>query len=183
MMGLDRVMLGPRMVRVDSSSGDAATEGPLGDDVRDRCMAGIDRDATWARAAARCDWCIWSVSNERRDVKVGFESTRWKSCFSSTLDRPLSVAESSQSDESSSSSSIALSETSSSSSLSNTSSSPTPPSTIVLASTSSLKEVCFRFRPSDNELRDARCEIRSSKELSSSPDDPPSKNIPPFFFD
>lgn len=58
MMGLDRVILGPRMVRVGSSSGDAATEGPLGVDVRERCMAGVDRDAMLARAAARCDWCI-----------------------------------------------------------------------------------------------------------------------------
>ena len=53
-MGLDRGISGPRMVRVASSSGDAATEGPLGDEVRERCIAGVDLDAALARAAARC---------------------------------------------------------------------------------------------------------------------------------
>lgn len=54
-MGFERGMPGPRIKSVDSSSGDAATEGPLGEDVRERCMAGVDFDAALLRAAARCD--------------------------------------------------------------------------------------------------------------------------------
>jgi len=54
MIGFDREISGPRMVRVDSSSGEAAIDGPLGDVVRERCIAGVDLDAALARAAARC---------------------------------------------------------------------------------------------------------------------------------
>lgn len=36
-----------------SESGEKASEGPLGDDVRDRCRAGVDFEAALARAAAR----------------------------------------------------------------------------------------------------------------------------------
>ena len=38
---------------IDSSSGEQATEGPLREDVRDRCKAGLDFAAISARAAAR----------------------------------------------------------------------------------------------------------------------------------
>lgn len=123
MMGFDRGTSGPCMVRPGSSSGDAAIDGPLGDDVRDRCIAGVDLDAWFARAAARSGSCIKVVRRDRREVRFGLESTRWNNgCFSLSLDPPLSDAESSQSEESSSSS-IALSEMSSSSSDSKTASS------------------------------------------------------------
>ena len=136
-------------------SGDVATEGPFGDVVRDRRMAGVERDAAFCIAFARSGSCIKVVSNDRRVVRFGLESTRWNISFSLTEDGPLWSSESSQSDESSSSS-IALSDTSSSSSSdSNTGlcSAARP------TATSSLNEVCFllpmllgRFKLSDNEL-------------------------------
>lgn len=36
-----------------SESGDAASEGPLGDDVRERCNADVDFEASLIRALAR----------------------------------------------------------------------------------------------------------------------------------
>lgn len=167
--------------------GDVAREGPLGVLVLDRRSAGVDRDAAFARALARSGSCIMVVSRDRRDVRFGLESTRWKSSLSLTEDGPLCSSESSQSDESSSSS-IALSEISSSSSsdsntgLSLDAARPT--------ATSSLNEVCFLFSSlpllpfecfslSDSELLYDMCR---SNELSSSPDDVPIVNIGPFFF-
>ena len=145
----------------------------------------MERDAAFASAFARSGSCIKVVSSDRRDVRFGLESTRWKSSFSFTDDGPLWSSESSQSEESSSSS-IALSETSSSSS----SDSKTGLCVAALATaTSSLKEVCFlllelpkllfgRLRLSDSEL----LYMWLSSELSSSPDEVPIVNIAPFFF-
>lgn len=98
-----------------SESGEAATEGPLGEDVRDRCNAGVERDAiaAFASAFALSFWCSIVVMRDLREVRFGLESTRWKNVLSSMLALPLSSFESSQSDESSSSS-IALSSGSSS---------------------------------------------------------------------
>ena len=181
-MGFDRAMSGPRMVSVDSSSGDAARDGPLGDEVRDRWRAGVDLDAFMAKADARSVWWTMAVRSDRRDVRLGLESTRWNSCFSCISDSPLSVAESSQSDESSSS--MALSETSSSSSEYNAASSSCVPSLMVLVATTSLNEVCFllcidRLDPLESELRCGSFDfIELSNELSSSVDDsPPSMNL------
>lgn len=39
-----------------SESGEAASDGPLGEDVRDRCNAGVDLEAAFARALARSFW-------------------------------------------------------------------------------------------------------------------------------
>ncbi len=96
------------------SWGEVPSEGPLGVEVRERRMAGVDREASFWRASARSFSCIRLVRSDRREVRFGRESTRWNMSFSSALDRPSSVSESSQAS-SSSSSSIALSETSSSS--------------------------------------------------------------------
>ena len=55
-MGIGRLDCGPRIVRtlsVSSSSGDAGSDGPFGDEVRDRRKAGEDREAAFARAVAR----------------------------------------------------------------------------------------------------------------------------------
>jgi hypothetical protein len=87
-----------------SESGEAATDGPCGDEVRDRCIAGVDFDAGFVRAAAPSFWQNMVVMRDRREVRLGRESTRWKKVFSSMLDFPLLSIESSQSDESSSSS-------------------------------------------------------------------------------
>jgi len=40
------------MRRLSSESGEAARDGPVGDDVRDRCKAGDDLDAAAAEASA-----------------------------------------------------------------------------------------------------------------------------------
>ena len=177
MMGLD-----PCTESVDSSSGDEATEGPFGDEVLDRCMAGVDLDAIRARAAARSGSWISLVRRERREVRSGLESTRWNSCWSFTLGSGLSFGESSQS-ESSSSSSMALSDTSSSDS--KTSSSSCTRWLMVRDSTSSLNDVCFLWlfgfaRFAVSELCGCWLDMRSSKELSSSPEEPPMKKAPPF---
>jgi hypothetical protein len=37
-----------------SSLGETAIEGPLGDEVRDLCNGGVERDAAAASAASRC---------------------------------------------------------------------------------------------------------------------------------
>ena len=191
MIGLAPGAFSSCMSKNESSSGEAANEGPLGEDVFDLRNADVDFEAfkaISARAAARSGWCINVVRRDRREGKCGLESTRWNSCFSLTLDAPLSVAESSQSEESSSSS-IALSETSSSSSeSSNTSSSSCDLLVMVLDSTSSLKDVCFissddRFKPDVRLLLcDCWADILSSNELSSSPEEPPSMNPMLFFF-
>lgn len=117
MMGFERGTSRPGTCscKCEPDSGDVARDGPLGVVVRDRRMAGVDRDAAFARALALSGSCMSVVSNDRRDVRFGLESTRWNRSFSLTEDGPLPSSESSQSDESSSSS-IALSEISSSSS-------------------------------------------------------------------
>lgn len=124
-----------------SESAEAASDGPLGEDVRERCRLAVDRAAASARALARSFWWSMVVISDRREVRLGLESTRWKKVFSSMLAWPLSSLESSQSEESSSSS-MALSSTSSSS-VSKTSSSNGRSSEMVLVATSSLNEVCF----------------------------------------
>lgn len=169
-----------------SESGEAAREGPLGDVVRDRWSAGVERDvaaAACARALALSPWWSISLIRERRETRFGRESTRWKKVFSSMLGLPLSSTESSQSEESSSSS-IALSSISSSSSVSNTSSSNGCSSWIVRVATSSLKDVCFlavrgRCKPLVSPLV---LLMLLGKELSSSFDEPPNENMAPFFF-
>lgn len=94
MMGRAPGTSGSSLSSVDSSSGDVAREGPLGEDVFDLRNAGDDLDALTAisaSAAARSGWCINVVSRDRREGRCGRESTRWKSCVSFTLDAPLSV--------------------------------------------------------------------------------------------
>lgn len=166
-------------------SGEVATDGPLGVAVRDRRIAGVDRDAAFASAFARSGSCIKVVKSERRDVRFGRESTRWNRSFSLTDECALISSESSQSDESSSSS-IALSDTSSSSSSDSNTGLCSAARPIAI---SFLKDVCFllldpprgpagRFKLSDSALLN----MWLSSELSSSPDDVPMVNIGPFFF-
>lgn len=71
-------MLGPRIVRAlgSSSSGEPATDGPLGEEVRDRCSAGVEREAAAVRAAARCGSWSAVVRSDRLEVRFGLESTR-----------------------------------------------------------------------------------------------------------
>lgn len=115
-MGCGRVCWWPGICRWELGSGDVATEGPFGVDVRDRRRAGVDRDAALASALARSGSCMRVVRSDLREVRFGRESTRWKSPSPFTDDGPdCASSESSQSDESSSSS-MALSETPSSSS-------------------------------------------------------------------
>lgn len=167
-----------------SESGEAARDGPFGEVVLDRNNAGVDRDvfaAAWARAVARSFWWSIVVMSDRREVKTGLESTRWKKVFSSMLGFPPSSTESSQSDESSSSS-IALSSISSSSSVSKTSSLRADDSSwMVRDAISSLNEVCFlttggRVKPLGTSFA-----MLCGNELSSSLDDPP-KEKTAFFF-
>lgn len=167
-------------------SGEVATEGPLGVVVLDLLIAGVERDAALASAFARSGSCISVVSSDRRDVRFGLESTRWKRSFSFTDDGPLASSESSQSEESSSSS-MALSDTSSSSSSLSKTGLFLAAAALPIA-TSSLKEVCFLLpslrrllllrRLSESTLR-CMCE---SREDSSSPEDVPMVNMAPFFF-
>lgn len=183
--GFAGVMWRPPIVSEQSSSGDVPVDGPLGVDLLDRRKADVDFEAILAKAAARSGSCMSVVRRDRRETRFGLESTRWNSGLSFTRGSALSETESSQSEPSSSStssSSIALSETSSSSSDSKTSSSSSARLLMVLDSTSSLKEVCFLerrgcFSPAVKELCLGCESIRSSNELSSSPDDPPSKNM------
>lgn len=162
-----------------SESGDAARDGPLGEDVRERCRAEVDLEAAAAVASALALSFWWSmvVIKDRREVRLGLESTRWKKVFSSMLAFPLSSTESSQSDESSSSS-IALSSISSSS-VSKTSSSNGCSSLIVRVATSSLNDVTFLF--SGRLSANALCFIFCGSELSSSLDEPPKLKIAFFF--
>ena len=125
------------------------------------------------------------VIKDRREVRLGLESTRWKNVFSSMLALPLSSIESSQSEESSSSS-MALSSISSSSSVSKTSSSKGCSSLIVRVATSSLNDVCFLFASglwmlSVNALVGGTF-IFGGRELSSSLDEPPKEKTVFFFF-
>lgn len=55
MMGLDAVILEPRIVSVVCSSGEVPVEGPVRTMFRDRCRAGVDFEAWFANAAARSD--------------------------------------------------------------------------------------------------------------------------------
>ncbi len=191
MIGFDRVILGGSIASPDSSSGDVPVDEPLDGGALERCKAVDDFDAIFANAVARLGWCIRVVRSDRRDVILGFESTLWNSCLSLARGSALSDTESSQSDpssSSSSSSSIALSRASSSSSDSKTSSSSCDFWLMIRDSTSSLKEVCFlffrgSFSPAVNELcLVAWDDICSSNELSSSsPDEPPRRNMPPIF--
>lgn len=89
--------------------------GPLGEVVRERRIAGVEREAAFWSAAARSFSCIMLVSNDRRDTRFGLESTRENISRSLTLDDMLWSSSSSQSS-STSSSSIALLDCSSSSS-------------------------------------------------------------------
>lgn len=70
-------------------SGEVATDGPFGVFRPDRRMCGVERDAAFASAFARSGSCIKVVRSDRRDVRFGLESTRWKSSFSFTDDGPL----------------------------------------------------------------------------------------------
>ena len=138
MIGLARVTVS-EVKGCAFGSGEVATDGPFGVFRPDLRMCGVERDAALASAFARSGSCIKVVRSDRRDVRFGLESTRWKSSFSLTDDGPLWSSESSQSEESSSSS-IALSETSSSSS----SDSKTGLCVAALpTATSSLNDVCF----------------------------------------
>ncbi len=131
MMGIGRDDWGPRMVRTlsASSSGDAGSDGPVGDEVRDRRKAGEDREAAFARAVARCGSCSCRVSIDRRDGRWAADSTRLNMVVSSGV-----ASSSSEDSHSSPSSSMALSEvsSSSSSSLSMASSSSVSASSIFL---------------------------------------------------
>lgn len=147
--------------------------------MRDRRRAGVDRDASFAKAFARSGSCISVVSIDRLEVRFACESTRWNmGSRSFTEEGPLLSSESSQSDESSSSS-IALSEISSSSS-SDSKTGLWRDAALPMA-TSSLNDVCFLlsrfFKLSDNEL----LYMWLSNELSSSPEDVPMVNMAPFF--
>ena len=79
-MGLDPGTMCSCDASIELSSGEAATEGPLGEDVLDlRCNAGCDFEdlsACSANAAALSGWCIRVVSKDRLDGKCGLESTR-----------------------------------------------------------------------------------------------------------
>ena len=157
--------------------------------VLERRIAGVEREAALASALARSGSCMSVVSSDRRLVKFGLESTRWKSSFSFRDECALG-SESSQSDESSSSSSIALSDTASSSSSSSDSNTGLCSAARPMA-TSSLNDVCFLLLARPLRLLDGRCRLADnallymceSSELSSSPDEVPTKNIGPFFFD
>lgn len=174
------------VVMCDTESGEVATEGPFGVVVRDLRIAGVDRDAAFARALARSGSCISVVRSDLRDVRFGLDPTRWKRSLSLMEDGPLPSSESSQSDESSSSS-IALSDTSSSSS-SDSKTGLCRAAEAFAFDAWSLNEVCFLevSPPSRNDgflrLSDSRllCMWLSS-ELSSSPDDVPIVNMAPFF--
>ena len=116
MMGFDREACG-RIIRPASSWGELPVEGPLGVVVRERRIAGEERDAAFWSACARSPWCIMVVSRDLRETRFGLESTRWNRGLSSMLATALSSLSSSHSS-SESSSSIALSSESSSDSLS-----------------------------------------------------------------
>lgn len=52
MIGFGRMGLAPGISNSAPSFGDAARDGPLGVDVRERLMAGVERDARFCSAAA-----------------------------------------------------------------------------------------------------------------------------------
>jgi len=128
-----------------SSSGDAGIDGPFGVDVLDRCIIGIDREAAFCIAAARCVSWRPCVMMERRELRFTRDST---------LGNVSGLKFSSVSASSShSSSSMALSEISSDSYSSSSSSlsMALPSSALVermnfffgISVTFSKKEVCF----------------------------------------
>lgn len=102
--------------------GEGVAEGPLGEAPRERRRAGVDREAALARARARSGSCIKVVRRDRREVRLGCESTlRNMPLLSSVDELPLSPTSSSSQSDESSSSSITLSNASSSSSSSDSS--------------------------------------------------------------
>ena len=145
MIGIARVAPWFALSICEPCSGEVATEGPFGVVFLDRRIAGVEREAALASARARSGSCMSVVSSDRRDVRFGLESTRWKSSFSLTDE--CALWSDSQSDESSSSSSIALSDTASSSSSSSSDSNTGLCSAARPIATSSLNEVCFLPRP------------------------------------
>lgn len=157
-------------------------EGPFGEAARERRSAGVEREAAFAMARARSGSCIMVVSIDRRDVKLGCESTRRNMLlFSSADELPLSPTSSSSQSEESSSSSMTLSNASSSSSSSD--SSNTGLSVMALSWMISLKEACFLGgcgSPVDNEPT-LLCPMWLSRELSSSPEEAPRVKVAPFF--
>ena len=106
----------PGRVRCVPGSGDVAREGPLGVEERERRRAGEEREAAFWRALARSGSCMRVVRRERREVRFGRESTRWKRWCSAMEEGPLCCSSESSQSEESSSSSIADSEISVSSS-------------------------------------------------------------------
>ena len=178
-IGLDLVICPGSMASEGFSTGEPPSEGPLDIDVFVRLITGEDFEAKFAKVAARSSSCNPLVNMDRRDTRFGCESTRWNKGLSLAGFSALSDASSSQSSSSSSSSSesssIALS---SSSSDSNTSSSSWDLFSRARDSTSSRKDSVFlfplgRFKPNVSELCLGREAILSSKELSSSPEEPP----------
>ena len=62
-----------------SGSGEVATDGPFGELVLDRRIAGVERDAAFWSALVRSLGTSPArsiVMSERREVKLGLESTR-----------------------------------------------------------------------------------------------------------
>ena len=194
MIGFEGVMCGPS-IGIEASSGELSSSvgiptGGLGLDVLARLKAGVDLEAMFWNAAALSPSFMSVVRRDLRDTRLCFESTRWNkgACEVVSLVSDASSSQSSSSSSSSSSESIALSGISSSSSDdSKTSSSSWDLLRSCLDSTSSLNDsvffvLCGRLRPAVEELWSVWDVILSSKELSSSsPEEPPSMNIPPFF--
>lgn len=75
MMGLGREVWS-RIIKLLSCCGEVPVDGPLGVVVRDRRMAGDNRDAAFCRAEARSPWWSAVVRRERRELRLGLESTR-----------------------------------------------------------------------------------------------------------
>ena len=180
-IGFDLVICPGSRASEGFSIGEPPSEGPLDIDVLVLLITGEDFEAKLAKVAARSSSCNPLVKMDRRETRSKFvcESTRWNKGLSLAGFSALSDASSSQSSSSSSSSSesssIALS---SSSSDSNTSSSSWDLFSRARDSTSSRKDSVFlfplgRFRPKVSELCLGREAILSSKELSSSPEEPP----------
>ncbi len=62
-----------------SDSKDTARDGPLGEEVRERCRAGVDLEAVAAAIASAMALSFWwsmVVIKDRREVRFGLESTR-----------------------------------------------------------------------------------------------------------
>lgn len=84
MMGLAWVASCGGIGKCAPGSGEVATEGPFGVFRPDLRIAGVEREAAFASALARSGSCIRLVRSERREVRLGLESTRWKSSLSLT---------------------------------------------------------------------------------------------------